>query len=183
MPDSPLYSVKLATEQVRMTLTPSQIGKARLCAELADRRVTEIAYMAGEGNTGQVEIITQRLDKHLALLTVLVLAQRGNEAPMLMVPPPPGEAAAPPETPPTTDEAPWEPELAPQPGKAEGGSDDSTQNVNQAKLRDTLVSDAARNRAVLHTALDKVPESTKAALRRALAVSEDGYEEALEALK
>jgi len=180
MPDSPLYSVKLATEQVRMTLTSSQIGKARLCAELADRRVTEIAYMAGEGNTGQVEIITQRLDRHLALLTVAVLAQRGDEAPMLMAPP--GEAAAPSETP-TTDKAPPEAALAPQPGKAGGGSDDSTQNVNQAQLRDTLVSDAARNRAVLNTVLDKVPESTKAALRRALAVSEDGYEEALEALK
>jgi len=183
MPDSPLYSVKLATEQVRLTLTPSQMGRARLYVQLADRRVAEIAYMAGKGDVEQVEIITQRLDGHLALLTVAVLAQRGDEAQMLMTAPPPGETAAPPETPPTTDKALPEAALTPQPEKAGGGSDDSTRNVNQAQLRDTLLSDAARNRAVLHTVLDKVPESTRAALRRALAVSEDGYEEALEALK
>jgi len=172
MPDSPLYSVKLVTERVRLTLTPSQMGRARIYAQLADRRVTEIAYMAGKGDARQVDIITQRLDRHLALLTVLVLAQRGDEAPMLMAPPT-SEGA----------EAPREPALAPQPGKAGGDGDDAVQNGNRAQLRDTLVTDAAHNRAVLYTVLDKVPESTRDALRRALAVSEDGYEEALEALK
>ncbi len=181
MPDSPLYSVKLATEQVRLTLTPSQMGKARLCAQLADRRVAEIAYMAGKGNTGQVELVTQRLDRHLALLTVLVLAQSGDEEPMLMAPP--TEEAGAPTEPPTTDEAPPEPVLAPQPGKDWGSSDDTARNGNRAQLRDTLVSNAAHNRAVLHAVLDEVPESTRAALRRALAVSEDGYEEVLEALE
>jgi hypothetical protein len=172
MPDSPLYSVKLATEQVRLTLTPSQLGKARLYAQLADRRVTEIAYMAGKGDTGRVELITRRLDRHLTLLTVLVLAQRGDGAPMLMSPPTSEGAEAPPEA-----------AAAPQPDKGWGGSDDAARNGNRAKLRDTLLSDAARNRAVLRQALDKVPESTKDALRRALAVSEDGYEKVLEALE
>jgi hypothetical protein len=189
MPDSPLYSVKLATEQARLTLTPSQLSKAGLCAELADRRVAEIAYMANKGDTRQVELITQRLDRHLALLTVAVLAQRGDEAPMLMAPP--EEAGAPPETtppattvaPPPTEDAASPPIVIPPPDKGWGGSDDAARNVNQAQLRDTLVSDAARNRAVLHAVLDKVPESTRDALRRALAVSEDGYEEALEALE
>ncbi len=32
MPDSLLYPVKLATEQAQLTLTPSDIGKAELCA-------------------------------------------------------------------------------------------------------------------------------------------------------
>jgi hypothetical protein len=189
MPDSPLYSVKLATEQVRLTLTPSQMGKAGLYAQLADRRVAEIAYMANKGDTRQVELITQRLDRHLALLTVAVLAQRGGQAPALMAPP--EEAGAPPETtppatyepPPSTTEALPGPELAPQPGKDWGGSGDSARNVNQAQLRDTLLSDAARNQSVLQQALDEGPESTREALRRALAVSEDGYEEALEALE
>lgn len=180
MPDSPLYSVKLTTEQVRLTLTLSQMGKARLCAQQADRRVAEIAYMANKGDAYQVERITERLDRHLALLTVLVLAQRGDEVPMLMAPP--EEAAAPTETPPT-DEAPPEMAVVPQPGKDWGGSDDSARNGNRAQLRNTLVSNAAHNRAVLHAVLAEVPESTKAALRRALAVSEDGYEEVLEALE
>jgi len=188
MPDSPLYSVKLATEQVRLTLTPSQMDKARLCAQLADRRVTEIAYMAGKGDAEQVELITRRLDRHLAFLTVLVLAQRGDEAPMLMAPPQ-GETAAP-TAPPATSEAPppaedavSPPALAPSPDKGWGGSDDSARNGNRVQLKNTLLSDAASNRAVLRAVLDDVPESAKGALRRALAVSEDGYEEALEALE
>jgi len=172
MPDSPLYSVKLATEQVRLTLTTSQAGKVGLCAELADRRVTEIAYMAGKGDAGQVEIITRRLDRQLALLTVLVLAQRGDEAPMLMAPPTSEEAETPPEA-----------AAAPQPGKAWGGSDDSARNGNRVQLRERLAYNAAHNQAVLRQALDKVPESTKDALRRALAVSEAGYDEVLEALE
>ena len=34
MPDEPLYQVKLATEAVRLTLTPSALGKAELYAKL-----------------------------------------------------------------------------------------------------------------------------------------------------
>ena len=76
MPDSPLYPVKLATEQTQLMLTPSQMGKARLCAELADRRVTEIVYMANKGDARQVELITQRLDKRLEMLATLVSAEK-----------------------------------------------------------------------------------------------------------
>jgi len=189
MPDSPLYSVKLATEQVRLTLTPSQMGKARLCAELADRRVTEIAYMANKGDVQQVELITERLDEKLDLLVVLIEGRGGVSLPgILPAAPPPEEAAAPPAPtttpPPPTEEAqPAPPVAITGPGKGWGGRDADDQNSNQAQLRNTLASDAASNRAVLRAALDEMPESVKPALRRALAVSEDGYEEALEALE
>ena len=33
MPDSPLYSLKLAAEEAQLVLTPSEIGRVRLCAE------------------------------------------------------------------------------------------------------------------------------------------------------
>jgi hypothetical protein len=183
MPDSPLYSVKLATEQVRLALIPSQMGKARLCAELADRRVVEIAYMADKGDAEQVELITQSLDDKLDLLVVLVGGEKAAEPEMLMVP-------APTATPPTTGEAPPPAEDAappvtavPQEGRGWGGGDDSAQNGNRAQLRDTLVTDAASNRARLRAALDKAPERARDALRRALEVSDDGYEQALEALE
>ncbi len=189
MPDSPLYSVKLATEQVRLTLTPSQMGKARLCAELADRRVTEIAYMAGKGDAGQVELITRRLDEKLELLVVLIEGRGGLSLPgMLMAPPPDtGEAEAPPVPPPAEDTAP-PPEASPpavitEPGKGWGGKDADDLDGNRVRLRNTLVSDAAHNRVVLRAALDEMPESVKPALRRAIVVSEDGYEEVLEALE
>jgi hypothetical protein len=172
MPDSPLYPVKLATEQVQLTLTPSPIGKARLCAELADKRVAEIAYMANKGDAQQVELATQRLDERLALLAVLVLAQEVDEESMLTAPPPPTP-------PPPAEEAPPPPVvISPQPEKGWGGRDVD----NQAQLRDTLAYHAANNQAVLRALLDEVPEQTEPALRRAIAVLEDGYEEVLEAL-
>jgi len=191
MPDSPLYSVKLATEQARLTLTPSQMGKARLCAELADRRVAEIAYMAEKGDAEQVVIITGRLDDKLDLLVVLIEGRGGVSLPgILPAASPPEEAGAPPApttTPPPPDEEP-PPEAAPPvaippPEKGWGGRDDTAQNGSRVQLWNTVVHDAASNQATLRQALDKAPERAREALRRALAVSEEGYEEALEALE
>jgi hypothetical protein len=193
MPDSPLYSVKLATEQARLTLTPSQMGKARLCAELADRRVAEIAYMAEKGDAEQVVIITGRLDDKLDLLVVLIEGRGGVSLPgILPAASPPEEAAAPPATyeappapttePPPPDEEPMPPVVIPPPEKGWGGRDDTAQNGSRAQLWNTVANDAASNQATLREALDKAPERAREALRRALAVSEDGYEEALEAL-
>ena len=71
MPDGTLYPVKLATEQVWLALTPSSLGKAKVLTKLADRRVVEIIYMANKGNAQQIEVITQRLDKHLVTLVRL----------------------------------------------------------------------------------------------------------------
>ena len=76
MPDSPLYPVKLATEEVRLALTPSPLGKAEFCAELADRRVAEIIYMANKGDVQQLELITQRLDERLLMLARSSLSRR-----------------------------------------------------------------------------------------------------------
>jgi hypothetical protein len=181
MPDSPLYPVKLATEQVQFTLTPSKLGKARLCAELADKRVAEIAYMADKGDAEQVELTTRRLEDRLDLLVVLVGGSKGANGVML----------APPATtsPPKTEEAPPT-AAAPQPpvvippegGRGWGGIDESAGNGNQA-LRDRVAFDAFRNQVVLNAALDKAPEQARAALRRAIMVSDTGYEEVLEALE
>lgn len=151
MPDNPLYSVKLATEQVQLILTPSDIGKARLCARLADRRVAEIIYIANKGNTQQVEVITQRLDKHLVTLVRLTSVLK---APQL---------------------------LAPSEG-AEADRDVFAGGNSQAKLKATLAYYAINHPAALNAALEKSPESVKPALRRAIAVSVAGYEEALLAL-
>ena len=161
MPDSPLYPVKLATEQARLTLTPSQIGKERLCAELADRRVAEIVYMANKGDAGQVELITQRLDKRLGMLTALASAEKEGGEPKMMAPPAPVPAPAP-------------------PAEAEGGR--GAKANERAKLRTAVARNAANNTAALNAVLEKAPESAKPALRRAIAASEAGYQRALEAL-
>ncbi len=159
MPDSPLYPVKLATEEVQLVLTLSQIDKARLCAEFADRRVEEIIYMADKGDAHQVEVITERLDNRLAMLAVLASALEAEEAPMVLAPE-------------STEEA--------------GGDRGVHAGANnRAQLRVTVAGNAANNQAALRAVLEEleeVPESVKAAMLRAIAVSEAGYQNALEAL-
>jgi hypothetical protein len=86
LPDSPLYPVKLATESVRLALTPSALGKAELNARFADERVDEIIKMAEKGKADLIEKATERLDKQLVAVANLSLtggeekAGQGEEA-------------------------------------------------------------------------------------------------------
>ena len=157
MPDSPLYAVKLATEQVQLTLTPSDIGKAELHAKLADRRVAEIVYIANKGKPKQIEQIAQRLNKHLAMIASLSLVEKGVEREM--------------------------PVLAPAPQQVEEGAEAVPAPANaKAKLKRLLKRNEVNHPAVLRALLEKAPESAKPALRRAIAASEANYQKALEAL-
>ena len=160
MPDNLLYPVKLATEQVQLTLTPSDIGKAKLCAKFADRRVAEIIYLANKGDAQQVEVTTQRLEKRLVMLARLTSALEVAEAPMIL------ESAPPPR----------------QPDEAESSKEIHGDKNNRAKLRATVANYAINHPAGLRAALEKAPESAKPALRRAINVAKAGYERALKAL-
>lgn len=162
MPDSPLYAVKLATEEARLMLTPSELGKARLCAELADRRVEEIIYMAGKGDIQQIELVTQRLDERLEKLAVLASAL-GEKSGTMLLAPSADEGAA------ETEEA-W------------GGQDVRAGANGWSELRMQVASHAAENQAALQAILEEAPGVVKSALRRAIAVSLAGYQKALEAL-
>ena len=73
MPDEPLYPVKLATETVRLTLTPSALGKAELYVKLADKRVAEIIKMADKGKVKQVENAAERLNTQLIAMASLAV--------------------------------------------------------------------------------------------------------------
>ena len=188
MPDSPLYPVKLTTEQVQINLTPSTIGKAELLVKLADKRVAEIIYLAKKGDAGQIEVIAQGLDSRLVTLAGLVSKLKAKdmtealapvlapvpaeqaEAPKLLAPAPaaPEQAA---------DEAPAPPGQARGKGKATHGKPD-----RQTELETAVMNNAASNAAVLRAVLENAPESAKPALLRAIAVSETGYKKALESL-
>ena len=177
MPDSPLYPVKLATEQVQLTLIPSDIGKAELHAKLADRRVAEIVYITNKGKPKQIEQIAQRLNKHLAMIASLPLAEKGVERDMPMMapalPPPREEVEAPASQPAEV--------LAPQQAEKSAKAVPAPTNA-RAKLRMLLKRNEANHPAVLRALLEEVPESAKPALRRAIAASEANYQKALEAL-
>ena len=159
MPDNLLYPVKLATEQVQLTLTPSDIGKAKLCAKFADRRVAEIIYMANKGDAQQVEVITQRLDERLVMLARLTSPIEVAEAPRMLEAPPPMQLE-----------------------EAESSQEIPGDKNNRAKLRATVANYAINHPAGLRAALKKAPESAKPGLRRAIIISVAGYERALKAL-
>ncbi len=167
MPDNLLYPVKLATEQVRLTLTFSDIGKAELHAKLANRRVAEIIYMANKGDAQQVEVITQRLDRRLVMLARLASAAKAEGVPEV-------EALLPALVP--------SPEAAPS-GEARDNSTDVYVGTNSwVKLRMTVARYAINHPAALRAALETVPELARPVLLRTIAISVAGYERALNAL-
>ncbi|MCR4393756.1 MAG: DUF5667 domain-containing protein, partial [Dehalococcoidales bacterium] len=72
MPDNPLYPVKLAAEQIQLSLTFSDIGKAELNAKLADERVNELVYLAEKGDGEKVKIVADRLNSNLQNIVNIV---------------------------------------------------------------------------------------------------------------
>jgi hypothetical protein len=77
MPDNPLYSVKLFTENVQLALTPSDTGKTELNAKFADRRAEEIVYAASNGNAPEARTAAGRLNSNMMNITNLT----GNSIP------------------------------------------------------------------------------------------------------
>src|SRR3990172_991204 len=72
MPDNPLYPVKVATEQVELALTFSELGKAEIHARLADERITEIVYLAEADKPEKIALITGMMNTQLGKITALV---------------------------------------------------------------------------------------------------------------
>ena len=196
MPDSPLYSVKLATERVQMALTSSPVGKAQLCAKQADRRVSELIYLASKGDAQQVEAATERLDERLTTLVILVSPQGEavpvDEGPRVFT----EEPALTPTTPalPATETVPVPPtspalEATPAPAYEEppsewldDGASGSKGGNGEAKLKGTLTGYLETHPGALRNALDKVSPSVQAALLDAILISETAYREALAAM-
>jgi hypothetical protein len=194
MPDGILYPVKLATENVRLALTTSELGKARLCSDFADERVAEIIYMAEKGDAHQVELVTERLDDRLETLAVLVSELGADDLKnggAMFTTSSPGEEAAAPTAPPPEPTEPTEPEEPVEPVEVteeQGASWDAMrgrgrQPRNQAELKVDVFHSASNSAAVLRAMLDEVPESVREALLEAIAVSEEGYEAVLKALE
>ncbi len=76
MPGDTLYPVKLATEQTRLAFTFSELGKAEVYTELADKRVDEIIYLAGVNKPDQIETTSERLNGHLDAIITLSLPDK-----------------------------------------------------------------------------------------------------------
>lgn len=212
MPDQPLYAVKQVAEQTRLALTLSPAGKAGFYATLADRRVTEIVYLAQKGKPQQLAEVTRELDLHLARITDLArtdssLAAKNAAPPEAALPEP---ASAPPllgrsETsvtssalPPSAAAGAIQPASTVVAGvdtlrgteKNTGASVEAFSqywnagdgSLARTQLRDRVASKATNNSVLLRAALNRASPEARQALLRAIAVSETGYEKILQAL-
>lgn len=65
IPGDPLYSVKRTVERAQLAATPSDVGKAKLLANFADRRVQEIGTMVQEGKMDRVDRTSVSMAKDL----------------------------------------------------------------------------------------------------------------------
>ena len=156
MPGEFLYPVKLTVERVMLGLSFSPMAKAKTFAKLADRRVTEIVYLAQRGEVRQIELATERLDSHLVAITSL-LATGGGVT----------EAV-----------------LAPSAGlDAEADVKDVARGDGATELEVLLGQYIVQHPAALSQALEVAPNSAKPALYQAIAVALAGYQNALDAIE
>lgn len=187
MPDSPLYSVKLAVEQMQINLTFSDLGKANLYARFANRRVSEIMHMAQKGDASQVVAGTNLLGNQLAIIVNLttdadktwqdnrVLNEGGlsaleSDEPLTKTP---GLALQPPA-----------PVLTLPPALSTDAvlQDSMAEEGEASELLSLLLHDGVKNSAALRDFLTIVPESVQSALLEAIAVLEAGYSNAISAI-
>jgi len=168
MPDSPLYPVKLATEQIRLTFSRSYERKAETCADYMDRRISEIVYLANKGDQKRIAVIVKRLDRRLITLAAMAQATNVSKA---------DEAAK--SGAPTLRSAPQAATPAPVPGATTFGV---TAECHTTALKAKIANYAASHSAKLKTTLNKAPESVRADVQRAMSIATAGYERALRTL-
>ncbi len=179
LPDEPLYPVKLATEQTRLTFTFSDAGKAELHAQLAENRALEIAAMAREGKIEQAAIITEKLAEHLekANCAIQKVERTQSEASQFMATP--EEAATTPQATTAPDETPKAPEPEETTGVPESATapePETPEGKKAEQLRQSLGESTSRSLAALENALEQAPEQAKPVLQRAIdTISEKSY--------
>ena len=152
LPGKPLYPIKLAGEQVRLTLAFSDVGKAKLHIQFSERRVIEIAEMASQGKNDTIFALTGQFINHLQQIYEIdnVDELMGNGV----------------KTPAATSALPEETEIF-----DEGG--------NKEELRVMLSNSREESLFALGNALAKAPESTKANLQQAIEIATREYDKAL----
>lgn len=81
IPGNPLYAVKLATENVRLALSSSDVAKTQVYATLVDRRMIEVERLMERGKTELAERTLARLRNYLEKISHLSSAGQSNIGP------------------------------------------------------------------------------------------------------
>lgn len=178
MPGNPLYSVKLATEKVRVALAGTDVSKAEVYARLADRRVAEMERLVEKGTPRQVRMAARLLGEHMEMIRRLSLAARVASA-LEQAQEPAGEPAS-------KDKAP-DADTAREPSAAHDGDQQPSATVlapnGRARLKKLLDYYTASHLAKLRAVLEKAPASLKPAIQRAMAQTVAGYRRAADELR
>ena len=80
MPGEPLYSVKIAVEQVSLAATPSEESKGRLHITLAERRMEEITEMSSRGEAEQTAKLAPVLAEHVEKASHVIVTTSDSKA-------------------------------------------------------------------------------------------------------
>lgn len=150
LPDGSLYPVKLAGEQVEVTLAFSDIDKAKLHIQFAERRAGEMVEMARQGKGNEIFMLTEQVANHLDKVYVM-------------------------EQPPEVEEK-GPKMLAPTPAPAPSEGEEAYSKGRDAEELETVLSRSwAKSLAALRNALDKAPEELKPVLQQAIEDMEEDY--------
>ncbi|TFG47213.1 MAG: hypothetical protein E4H31_00175 [Dehalococcoidia bacterium] len=88
MPGQVLYPIKINMEQALVSMTLSDDAKINLYAALNDRRVSEIVYLAGIGDSLTIAEVTSRIqDNFFAAAAIIKGTQADNPMDLLATPP------------------------------------------------------------------------------------------------
>ncbi|UCH42383.1 MAG: hypothetical protein JSW16_06070 [Dehalococcoidales bacterium] len=188
MPDQALYTVKLITERVQLAFTFTALGKAEAYASMADKRVDEIVYLAGEGESAYIERATERLDSYLSEIAALssprlmagAVLEESQETDEMMAAVVEEEVAEEEE-----EAAIAEDTLTIQKTSPLGGeiwSEEGLRSVSpEARVWQTII--VYNHPSRLRAALDTAPSSVRSALMQALYISQVSYDQAIEYLE
>ncbi|OGO18102.1 MAG: hypothetical protein A2Z02_01565, partial [Chloroflexi bacterium RBG_16_48_7] len=193
MPDEPLYTVKLATEQVQLALAFSETDKAIINTEIAEKRSEEIEVMASQGKTDQVIATAARMVKSLenaeAAINKLSETWAYTSGPQPVTPVTPvAPVTATKTTPAPTATVKTTPSTGTSPSAttstptltSTAATDNASQSRNtQAislsekteKLKRTVSTSMNKNVTSLESALNKAPDSAKATIQKAIDIA------------
>jgi len=168
LPDETLYSVKLAAEQARLTLAFSDIGKAKLHIQFAERRADEMVEVARQGKSDKIPMLTEQVAEHLDKLYIAEGTKKVGEVTPKALAPVPAPTPVPPPT--------KVPQEAYSAGKARDAQD-------AEELETTLSQSRARSLDALRNALGQAPEELKPHLERAIENVAKDYDKTISIIK
>ncbi len=152
LPDETLYPVKLAAEQVKLTLAFSDMDKAMMHIQYAERRADEMVQVARQGKSDKITMLTGQIASHLDQIPGMEKAQEASEGRVKAMAPPAATAPAPP---------------------SEAGAYSKGTEIDELKA--ALRQSRAKNLNALRNALGKAPEKLKPVLQQAIENMEEDY--------